>query len=128
MVRAFSSLLLALCCLLASCGGDSHEALAADTVSLMNELTEVLTEVTDKKSAEESLPRLEKILEGLKEAEAREAELEDIDQAEMERIAGEVGMEEAFTGFIQQGMRISMNPELNAILEPTMTKMGEIGK
>jgi hypothetical protein len=112
---------------LTACGGDSHEALADESVSLMQDLGNTLAKITDKASAEAHVGELKTIVSKMSEVQARlEAMGEPSGEAEAELAEKyESRMGAAMQAMGQQMMRISANPEIMQVVDPVLQKIGQ---
>lgn len=121
------SLLLALVLLCPACGGSEHEALAKESVSLMQDFGDTLAKVTDKSSAEKQKSKLESIVADLHDVKVRmeaKGEPSAEKQAEMEeKMKAEMGP--AMQTMMREMMRIGQNEEVMAVLGPVFDKLDQ---
>jgi hypothetical protein len=119
---AFVSLLA-----LSACGGgDPHEKLMKETAGVMTEFGATLAKVTDKASAQKQVPQLEKLSQKMNDIQTRMEKLGDPSEevaASLEKKM-ETEMSTAMATMMKETTRLSANPEVMAILEPALSKMG----
>ncbi len=111
---------------LGSCGpNNSPEALAKANIALMKDFAATLAKVTDKASAEKQTAALEQIGKRAKDLQARMAKAGEPSDAAAEKLLKEIGpaMETSMQQLSQELIRISSNPELQAVLGPTLEDM-----
>lgn len=113
---AFASILVVAFC--AGCG-DSHEDLAADSLSKMREMEAVLAGVTDAASAKSANPKLKSLKEELDGINERQAKLGMPDEAEFKAMDAKYGkeMEELQLKLVGHMLRIGFDPTIRAELD-----------
>lgn len=115
LVTTCTLMLLMLC---TGCG-DSHESLAAESVSAMKELIAAMDTVKDEASATSAKPRLKSIMERLNDINARQAKLPMMTEPQMKAIEAAHGkeMEELQEKMVGHMMRIMLDPKIAAVLQ-----------
>ncbi len=93
---------------------DPHEAILEDMIATMTEMVDVLETVQDPASAEAAAPKLEALVTELNAIEARMEAIGDPDPAKEDALMAvyEEPMQDVFDGFMEQMMRLQMEPEL----------------
>ena len=113
---------------LSACGGDpTHEDVARDAIGTMNEFSAVLAKITDKASAEKHVKELEALSAKMK---ATKAQMEKMGEPSKEAEEAmkkkyDADMQAAMQKMMQESIRISQNPEIMAVVQPVLEKMGE---
>lgn len=111
----------------ASCGGNDHEALAKESITLMQDLGDTLAKVTDKSSAEKQVDRLETIVSKMKSVHSRMERMDapsEEDEAAMSK-ALEADMGSAMQKMTQEMARIAQNPEIMQVVGPVLEKLDQ---
>ena len=108
---AFSALLALL--FFAGCG-DSHEAVAEESVSVMKEMVATLEGITDAASARAAKSKLQSLAEKMKALEKRMAELGTPTEDQINAMEGSIGqeMEAVQTKLTEQMMRLAFDMEI----------------
>jgi hypothetical protein len=111
---------------LAGCGGDSHEALATETVDVMQEFGDTLAKITDRASAEEHKAELEEHVADMNDLKARMDKMGDPSPekgAELEK-KFEKEMGPAMQKMMSEMMRIAQLPDdAMLVVQPIVDKM-----
>ena len=118
------TLILALVLGLASCG-DKHEALAKESIGLMQEFGDTLAKVTDKASAESHSAELEGLVTDMKDIQVRMEKMEEPSEEKEAELRKKLDAEmaPAVQKMTQEMMRVSQNPEIMLVLGPIFQKM-----
>lgn len=128
MTRLLSlALALATALVLAACGGgNSHDAVAKESVDTLTEVGDTLEKVTDKASAEKQVGKLEKLMTKMGDLEKRKNEVGEPSAEDLEAMKKkyEAKMTAAMEKVMKEMMRLSSNAEVMAIIGPPMEKMG----
>lgn len=117
---------LAACSLsLVSCGGDSHEALAKDSVGLFTEVAIVIEGVTDKASAETAKGKIDALAARGHALQERAEALGAPDEAKGKALEAsyEKSMMEAQQRMMKAMMALSSKPEVMAMLQDSLAKL-----
>jgi vancomycin resistance protein YoaR len=103
---------------LAGCGGDSHESLAADSVATMKELIATLETVKDAASAKAAKPKLTAVVQKMQKIQERQTKLGVPSDADLKAMESTLGKE--IEGLQQKMvtamMRIQFDPAIQAEL------------
>lgn len=124
---SFPAFVLALLTLTACPGGDTHEKAAAESLTVMQDFTEVLAGVTDEASARAAKPELEKISKRMNEIQERMTKLGEPTAEQQQELEKMKGFEETMKKFMAEAMRVGMDPALGPILEDAMKDMNPPG-
>jgi hypothetical protein len=111
---------------LGSCGSDdSPEGLARQNTALLKDFGTTLSKITDASSAKQYTPTLEKLSERAKDLQARMSKAGEPDEEASKKLITELGPEmgASMQKITQEMIRIGSDPELQAILGPTLDKM-----
>ncbi len=123
LVLAFLSITLIGC-------GDSHEKVASDTKSEMNKFAEIVKGITDKKTAEEALPKFKAWAKAMKDLGERGKALEKPSDEEAKKFVED--MKEAVNAMIKAGLSLAKkakeDPEIKKVIESIEGEMNEIMK
>lgn len=112
---------------LTSCGGETHEALAGESISLMEDFSGSLAKIDDKASAEKQAGELERLVSKMQDVRARMEKLgapSEQDEAELSKKLEE-GMGTAMQKMSKELMRISSDPEIMSVVGPLLEKLGQ---
>ena len=98
--------------------GDSHESLAGEGQSTMNEMVSVLDGMKDEASAKSAKPKLTSLMDRLNDINQRQSRLPTPTEAEIKAMGAKYGkqMEELQKKFMGHMMRIAFDPKINAQL------------
>lgn len=120
------SLTLATVLGLAACGGgNTHEALAKESVAVMEDFGDSLAKITDKASAEKHVSELERLVSRMNDIQARMEKLGEPSEAtstEMEKMMKD-SMGPAMQKMTQHMMRIGNDPEIMSVVGPVIEKI-----
>lgn len=110
---------------LTACGGDSHEALAKESVSIMQDFGDTLAKITDKASAEKHVGELEELVVDMQAVKARMEKQGDPSAEEEAELPAELEQEmgSAIQKMSQEMMRIGSNPEIMQIVQPVLEQL-----
>ncbi len=120
-------LLLPALLLFAGCPGsiDTHEEAIEETVSIMNDMCDILEKIESKKDAEAAKGDLEKLKKRMDEVEKAMEKLEAPEEATPEAMMKlQEPMAKVMQRLQKQGMRIMSNPEIAAVLDSVMSGLG----
>lgn len=112
---------------LTSCGGETHEALASESIGLMEDFTGSLAKIDDKASAEKQAGELERLVTKMKDVQARMEKLgapSEEKGAELSKKLEE-GMGAAMQKMSRELMRIGSNPEIMSVVGPLLEKLDQ---
>ena len=118
--------LAALFCVV-SCG-DTLEKAAQDGIVVIEEFTDVLADVQDRESAERNKSKLKESVEKMRELDARMQKLGKSDPKRAKTIANMDGTKEVKLRFMQQAMRVSRDPDIMAVIQPSIQEMKRLSK
>jgi hypothetical protein len=110
------------------CGGESHEALISDMIGVIRDTAKTLSEIKDKKSAEEKAPELAREGEALRKLKQRaDALKEPLTPEEKKRLNSEYKdrLQEAIDEATKQWDRIRKLPDFKAI-EEALSRSGAL--
>jgi hypothetical protein len=107
--------------------GDTHESLAADSVSTTKEMVSVLDGVKDEVSAKSAKPKLESLMQKLTDIQTRQGKLAVPTEAEVTAMDSKYSkeMEATQEKFMGQMMRIMSDPKLAAVLGDLGSDLGK---
>jgi len=114
--------------LLTGCGGadpDTHEKVMRDSLDVMKEMTQVLAKITDEASAKQHAPELAQIGERMEAIDERQDALDPPSVERQQELEAQFGeeLETVMRAFMEEGMRIAMNPALNKHVEDALPKV-----
>jgi hypothetical protein len=106
-------------------GGDSAEKVFADMTANMQELSAILTGVTDEASAQAAVPRIGAVRAKMRDCARRAREVPRIDAATEQRIneASQAVQRDVLPKLLEARQRLAARPELMAILAPALQGM-----
>ena len=106
-------------------GGDNAEKVFADMTANMQELSAILTGVTDEASARAAVPRIEAVRAKMRDCARRARQVPKIDAATDRRIneASQAVQRDVMPGLFAARQRLDARPELMAILAPALQGM-----
>ncbi len=107
------------------CGGDTHESLAADTMSTMKEITTILHGVTDEASAKNAKSQIKSLMDKLKDINEKESKLKAPTEAELKELDTKYGkeMEDVARKFQAEIMRVAFMPKVGEVFQDIDTNM-----
>ena len=110
---------------LPGCFSDSHESLAAESMTTMKELTTTLETVKDQASAKAAKPKLTSLAEKMKKLNERQAKLPAPSEAEQKAMVSKHGkeMEDLQQKMMAVMMRIQFDPAIQSELKDIDMKM-----
>jgi len=112
---------------LPACGDPTHEDVARDAISLMNEFSGVLAKITDKASAQKHVKELEELSTKIKAQRERMEKMpapsEKDEEAMAKKLEGD--MNAAMQKMMTEATRIAQDPEIMAVVGPVLEKMGQ---
>lgn len=110
-----------------SCGGETHEALANESIDLMEDFTDSLAKIDDKASAQKQAGELERLVAKMKDVQARMEKLGDPSEEQGAELAQklEQGMGAAMQKMTKELMRIGSNPEIMSVVGPLLEKLDQ---
>ena len=119
------SLILAAVLGLAACGGDSHEAVAKESIEKMQEFGDTLAKITDKPSAEAHKAELETLVADMKDIQARMEKMEDPSPEKEAELQAqfEKQMQPAVEKMSREMMRLAQLPDVMPVIQPVLEKM-----
>ena len=96
------------------CGGDSHESLAADSMTTMKELVATLESIKDEASAKAAKSKLVSLTQQMNKINERQAKLPAPGEAELKAMTSKYGkeMEELQPKMVAAMMRIQFDPAI----------------
>ena len=121
MKTLFALCALALLPLLFSCGKDPHEAFADDMTTAFDDLTEVLSTIKDKETADQAAPRLEKIAGELKDLMEKGQDLEAPDKKMDPERSKKI--QESMRKYAQEMMRVSQIKGASEVIQKALSAM-----
>jgi hypothetical protein len=119
--------IMSLSLLMAGCKADA-EAVLADTIAKMNEITALLKTVTDQNSSKAAAPKLKALVDDLQNIKQRDDKLR-LSEAEKKRILEKykTQTDDMMTALKSESMRIQANPTLQTLeLQDALKSMARL--
>jgi hypothetical protein len=113
---------------LCGCGGDTHESLAASSVTTLKELVATFETVKDQATAKAAKPKLKTLMEQMNKINERQAKLEAPTEDEIKSMDKKYGkeMEELQHKFAGEMLRIAFDPKIRAELDDLEQSMKKV--
>jgi hypothetical protein len=114
MKRLVSFLVISMLAVLPGCGGDSHESLGAESMTVMKDLIATLDGIKDEASAKAAKPKLVSLTEKMQKINERQAKLPALTEADMKAMESKYGkeMEELQPRMVAAMMRLQFDPAI----------------
>lgn len=115
----FATIVFSLCLVTGCDKAPTHESIAEDSVSLMEEMAAILPTVKDEASANAAKPKLKALAEKAKALKAEEEKLSKLTNEQQAALLKkhEARMTKVFETMIKEGFRISADPKLSSVMD-----------
>lgn len=114
MKRLVSFLVISMLAVLPGCGGDSHESLAGESMTVMKDLIATLDGIKDEASAKAAKPKLVSLTEKMQKINERQAKLPAMSEADVKAMESKYAkeMEELQPKMVAAMMRLQFDPAI----------------